>query len=593
MSDDHTPRLGGAQQSGGRTPGLGGEAAISHVIEALHSEDDATRERAVLALEQIGGERALTILLEALTDANRTVVRRAVRALGRLGDARAVEPLMALWEDRHLHRDLIVAFGLLADPRPVARLLESRQPQAAWALERIAAAMHDADTQRRIAAWVLAQHNTIPPESWFAGQGRPIIAGLLHSDDPAVRLRAAHSLALLADQRGTDALVELVEAHSTQTTRFARQVLNEGTWALAMQGDPRLLDLLRRAVRERSVPLLNAVLGLPTHALTPLPLDRLRDLVPALVALLDDLPDYLRDSVAYLLRFIDTPEAHAAVDAYVDQKVRTLLVPYLRAAAPRQDADFISAFDHNLLERMLDAPAPLGYRDHPLMREHAFPMIVAWLEATSTLGTFADPDGHHHQLVRGLGPLGDPRALPFLRQILSGQSTHAPVDVALEAAAYLGGPEEIPLITPFLDDMGSFFYQQELAIDALLAIGERTGDPAVVAALVPLLNSEVRAGRSVRYLVAVVLGQIGHPAAVEPLLPLLADPDAHMVSLTATALGLIAQAAGPTDAVVGRVRAALAPLTADSRLTRHEGLYAVENRSLGDHVQDVLAAIEN
>jgi len=120
---------------------------LEPILKELHSDDEAVRWRAVLALGAMGaGSRAaLMALLEALGDEDEAVRRAAVAALGRLGPSArdAVPALISTLRDDNLRdaaAESLVMIGLPAVPG----LLEAAQKgtssvrwHAAFALTRI------------------------------------------------------------------------------------------------------------------------------------------------------------------------------------------------------------------------------------------------------------------------------------------------------------------------------------------------------------------------------------------------------------------------------------------------------------------------
>ena len=120
---------------------------LEPILKDLHSEDDAVRWRAVLALGAYGqGSRpALMALLDALADEEEAVRRAAVSALGRLGGAarEAVPALIDSLKDdslREVAAESLVLIGLPAVPallEAVQHGTSSVRWQAAEALTRI------------------------------------------------------------------------------------------------------------------------------------------------------------------------------------------------------------------------------------------------------------------------------------------------------------------------------------------------------------------------------------------------------------------------------------------------------------------------
>ncbi len=107
------PALSGAHPADDQRlePALGGEAALTHIIDSIHAEELGIRFRAIEQLAAVGSERAIDVLEQAANDPNDSVRRRAIRGLGEIPGERVVDILI----DR-----------LQNDPDSMARILAMR-----------------------------------------------------------------------------------------------------------------------------------------------------------------------------------------------------------------------------------------------------------------------------------------------------------------------------------------------------------------------------------------------------------------------------------------------------------------------------------
>ncbi|MBL8131479.1 MAG: HEAT repeat domain-containing protein [Anaerolineae bacterium] len=78
---------------------LGDREAVSSLIAAAGSPNDAVRETTVEALGRLGDALAFETVLAALTDENEWVRRASAEALGMIGDARALDALTVALSD--------------------------------------------------------------------------------------------------------------------------------------------------------------------------------------------------------------------------------------------------------------------------------------------------------------------------------------------------------------------------------------------------------------------------------------------------------------------------------------------------------------
>lgn len=242
---ENTPRLGGQSLRPDDSPRLGGDAALTHLVEGLRHEDAAVRERAADALGERGGAGARHLLLEALSDESASVRWRAARALGQLGDA--PEPVLAALRSRlqedpapGVRQAAADALGRLADSSAVLALiaaLDDGNPsvyeRAAEALGIIGAALQDGAihpdaTSERIAAALIRRLGRAYYLLYDLGVRRTLTRALARIGAPAVPL-----------------LIERLRGESPREGEAAAEALGQIVLTL---GDPTLRTTAIRAL---------------------------------------------------------------------------------------------------------------------------------------------------------------------------------------------------------------------------------------------------------------------------------------------------------------------------------------------------------
>ena len=85
----------------------------------------SVRCQAAGALGEIGGDQAISLLINALKDRQCQVRHSATKALGKIGDSRAVEPLISVLKhdnDELVRKTVIEALGNIGDPQAIEPL---------------------------------------------------------------------------------------------------------------------------------------------------------------------------------------------------------------------------------------------------------------------------------------------------------------------------------------------------------------------------------------------------------------------------------------------------------------------------------------
>ncbi len=107
---------------------IGDDSAIPDVIEVLNNGPDMThRSYAAKVLGELGGDDALSALIDALGHYGSYVDKDIARAIGSIADERAVEPLMELLDDAKdddLRLSIVCALGNIGTPEVVPVMRE-------------------------------------------------------------------------------------------------------------------------------------------------------------------------------------------------------------------------------------------------------------------------------------------------------------------------------------------------------------------------------------------------------------------------------------------------------------------------------------
>jgi HEAT repeat protein len=251
--------------------------------------------------------------------------------------------------------------------------------------------------------------------------------------------------------------------------------------------------------------------------------------VPSLLEALESEDGYARNGAAIALGKIGNKE---------------FAQPLLQALRWRDDKVYEDDEDH---EARQSAATALGKLGDPAMREPLLVEVERRLDSDPTLVAY---------IAKVLGELGNPRAIPALRQLVS----HGDPDVQLEASFALArlGPDAIPIMLEILKDpshLGRRYVCRALcsqacvpAIPILLEILENREDdkfvrgeaarglgrygksPDIYPALVNVLENE---HDEIRSSALSALGYLGNRAAFELILAQLQDPELRYTAVMA------------------------------------------------------------
>lgn len=396
--NDPEPR---ARLAAGRALGrIGDPRALASLTRALGDTDAAVRRGAVEALGTIASTTPLVAIIGRLDDVDATVRVAAAEALARIGDGQAVLPLLGKVTDDsvEVRTSVYRALAELGDPRAVPALLHAMQSGPEEARVAAVAAL---GRLRDPAAIAELERSLDPTEPRRA---RAIIAALGRIEEPRALAAILETLAH-PELRGT-ALETLV--HAARRARLGGRtdlvraigdgsVAALGTAATAPQATA-LAQLLTRLLEEGTIE------EAPPE-LVPIVLRRLREKMGAVETLLETLA--ISGAASALLPLVEHLESP-------DPSIRSASLHSLVRFAER----------------------------HPLDGRAADPLLVA-------LATV--PKGQRVTVVRLLGPLGEPRALPTLRPLLGADDLELR-RATVRAIGAIGDPTGALDLLPLLGD---------------------------------------------------------------------------------------------------------------------------------------------
>jgi len=525
-------------------------------IARLTSTDPEMREYAADALAKFQDRRALEPLIAALRDPDPKVRRNAAFGLGGLKDSLAVEPLIALLNDpdQSVCTSVATALESIHDPRAIAPLVSAMANFA-------------------FASFELGEFGTAAVD--------PLISAL-HDKDPGVRRGAADALSRLPDPRVFQALYAALQDPDLEVRESA------------------LLSLSVRANPHREEPVLAAFKDpnpATRRAATQTASDvKTAPIADALIAALSD-PDRsvrLAAAVALGQGKFDDPRAVRPLIAVLSEPGSDLHFSALQTLASIHDARVTD----ELLALARGAPSDQRQQVGATDQESAMqqlgklhdPRVVDFLiEALQS-----DDSGVRITAADQLGKLRDPRAVSALLAALKKEPWNsaaatalgrigapavdaliallqdpATMDAAIEALSQAKDPKAVPPLVALLrttyrgtpqpygviiearTDPGPV---RPLTYTSLMSALGRIGDSRAIPPLIDYLkNGPIARGEA-----AQALAEIG-PASIEPLTPLLHDPNEMTRRFAAEALSDLAlkrdEDSRPHDALVAALAA--------------------------------------
>lgn len=419
----------------------GDPRAAEVIIPQLAGLPEALQCFALRGIGELQAAEGLAVVLRSLVDGIEPVAASAVYALGRMQDPRAATPLA------------VVAAGYTEQRSRALDALTEVGAGALAALNQLCAPEHPA-ALREVAAEAFGRikdHRAAQP-----------LSRLQKDDDPGVRRAAVVALGALGHRSALKPLVAALSDPDEQVRLAAVRALGENPDPRAA---PYLSKLLKSPVREIQLECLHA-LGLCAEA------ERARDLQP-------------------FLNCGDEELELAAVEAVArlgDRTALPRLLEMLDQATGTETDERWACRIVDALRRLKDARAVL-----PLIELLNCRADRVRTRAAEALGAIGDPTAlepladrfdqepslpAQAALIKSLGELKDPAALPVLRRAIEKSD---PVRCkAIAALGEIGGPEAVRLVTDQLDHRSA-----PVRYQAVTALG-RIGSPTTVTHLEPL-----------------------------------------------------------------------------------------------------------
>ena len=467
---------------------------VDGLIKALTHRDESVRKIAAEALGDVGGLRAVDPLTAAMRDEATPVAIAAAEALGKIGGSTAVYRLasaprsiqvpalqalasLARWGNTSAVEELVSA---LSDSDPAAQAVASHAlgDIGAAAIGPVVSAVADRKIDAKVAAVVLGR---------LGGSGVQSLVGALRDDRHWARVNLIETLREIGDP----AVEPLIAALRDETSGIQESAAE----ALGMMADLRAVEPLAGALadaRLRNVAL--AALG---------DIGDSRAFEPVVNALGDE-QWLVRAEAAEALGKIGDPRAVEPLMSSLkdaEKSVRRAAAAALEQLgwAPQDDAQrglwLVSRGDWSAAVELGSAAVE--------------PLMVA-------LGQEGDPFVRR-SAAQALGEIGDARATESLVAALIDWEVREAAAQALKTMGWQPS-DDAQRARRLVIELEDASYESGAGLAReLVMIG-----PPAVEALVAALQS---GNREVRKTIAEVLGAIGDPRAITPLMLLAADPE--------------------------------------------------------------------
>ncbi|HPM42719.1 MAG TPA: HEAT repeat domain-containing protein, partial [Candidatus Omnitrophota bacterium] len=406
------------------------------------------------------GDLAVDPLIKALNYKDERIRSEAAKVLGRIGNPIAIAPLISALEDESedVRASVIIVLGKFDDSR---------------AFDILSKILSTGSFRERRCA-VEGMNNFSNPRV------RDVLIAALNDD--SVCARAAQFLGKMKENRAVEPLIRCLSSKDSNIRQVAAVALGEIK-------DPRAVEALVALARDRNSENMftqassSAILALGDIG-DPRPVDML-------IEALSDKDWYIRKTASIALGKIGDPRAvEALIRAFSDDgiNVRRSVVEALGNIKDSRSIKFlIGALSDNDVRDI--ATKGLGNMN-PEVIDHLVGCLVS-----------ADPAVRSAAVI-ALGNTGDPRAVEPLIKALSDNNE----SVRYHTVAALGKFKDPRVVGPLIKEL-NVFGNRSVAIEALVNVGQ-----IAVESLIKSLSD----GN-----VAEVLGRIGDPRAVEPMIAFL------------------------------------------------------------------------
>ena len=439
-------------------------------------------------------------------------------ALGRIGDPRAVEPLIKAFDECRYGDDvaggsIAYALGEIGDQRAVEPLIKTLKHPNAYTRRKAATALGMIGDPRAIEPLISALGDHRSRDVWYAAMdalvkigepaGKVLIKASTYPDDALSERFKAFVEPIgrnRLDNRGghmhryiEDTLSKLIKKSEAVESWVKACRYRDGLILLAENGRLTVKELTEELENDNWVVRWGAVVALGK-------IDGMIAIEP-LISALDD--EDIRDTVIPILCKIND--------------VR-IVEPLIETLESGEWQDFYDVFRH---ERKYIVPMALGRIGDPRAVE---PLIEAM---TKQLGGV-----YRWNVINALVTIGEPSVKPLINAL---------GDVCDKSSAYSLDDTGEPVIKRLVDKLrrtGRFgLVYGDDACASIRTVLDWIGEPAVE----PLMEALKDENVVVRAEAAGVLGMIGDPRAVEPLINTLGDEDARLHA--AVSLGKIGESA--------------------------------------------------
>jgi HEAT repeat protein len=201
---------------------LGGEGAVEALEEAAEMYP-AVRKEALEALVDLRGEAAVPVLARHLSDPEARVRRAVVESLGEIGGGSVIPDLIRAADDADIYvaKGAIRSLGRIGGERAVQYLTKSLENRSGQLLGVMAEALGQAGAGEAIPklAQLLEEHKDDADVEDFTSY---LFGGWV---DGYVRVKVAGALCRLGDERGRDALVEILNKDYSENKKHAAKAL--------------------------------------------------------------------------------------------------------------------------------------------------------------------------------------------------------------------------------------------------------------------------------------------------------------------------------------------------------------------------------
>jgi len=467
---------------------MGTKTSIKVLFESLVS-DDADLISTLISLDKFG----IDLIITLIKDEDSITRLLAEKTLVTTGDP-SVERLIAKIRNGNVRIQAIDALGRIGDPKSVEPLIAQLNDENAYVRIRVIDALGRIGDPKSV---------------------EPLIAQL-NDENGYVRIRVIDALGRIGDPKSVEPLIAQLKDENARG-----QVID----ALGRIGDPKAIEPLIAQLEDENVrrPVIDALVRIGAPAVEPL------------IAQLKD--ENARGQVIDALGRIGDPNVIGLLIAQLkDENVRRQVIDALvRIGAPAVEPLIAQLKDENVREHVIGVLCRFD-------RSKVVEPLIAQLKDENV----------REQIIDALGRIGDPKSIDPLIAQLKDETVREQVigvlcrfdspkvvdpliaqlkdenvrEQIIDALVRISAPAVEPLIAQLKDENVC------VRIQVINALG-RIGAPAVESLIAQLKDEEVRV------LIIGVLGRIGGPKVIEPLIAALNDENEYVRKIVIKDLGRI------------------------------------------------------